>query len=210
MWRGMRVLLGCRRASDGCTGGCRRRDFSGPHQTRSGARLVLPEWSHCPTSRCWPAWPPVTRRRPRRSYAATRRASTGWRARSSAARRWPRTSPRRRGRVTTWLLTITRNTAIDAVRYQRELPTDPSLLLGVLDGRADGAPDPSDVDSRDDLRRALGKLPSEQSLPLVLMVLYGLTARDIAEREGIPVGTVKTRVRRGFSLLRQGLGVSDD
>lgn len=116
----------------------------------------------------------------------------------------------RRGRVTTWLLTITRNTAIDAVRYQRELPTDPSLLLGVLDGRADGAPDPSDVDSRDDLRRALGTLPSEQSLPLVLMVLYGLTARDIAEREGIPIGTVKTRVRRGFSLLRQALGVSDD
>ena len=66
------------------------------------------------------------------------------------------------------------------------------------------------MDSRDDLRRALSQLPSEQSLPLVLMVLYGLTARDIAEREGIPVGTVKTRVRRGFSLLRQGLGVSDD
>ena len=116
----------------------------------------------------------------------------------------------RRGRVTTWLLTITRNTAIDAVRYQREVPTDPSLLLGALDRRPAGAPDPSDVDSRDDLRRALSQLPSEQSLPLVLMVLYGLTARDIAEREGIPVGTVKTRVRRGFSLLRQGLGVSDD
>jgi RNA polymerase sigma-70 factor (ECF subfamily) len=116
----------------------------------------------------------------------------------------------RRGRVAPWLLMITRNTAIDAVRYQREVPTDPSLLLGTLAGQPAKASGPSDMDSRDELRQQLGQLPTEQSVPLILMVLYGLTAREVAEREGIPVGTVKTRVRRAFSLLRQRLGVSDD
>ena len=38
----------------------------------------------------------------------------------------------RRGRVSTWLLTITRNTAVDAVCYRHEDPTDPSLLMAML------------------------------------------------------------------------------
>jgi RNA polymerase sigma-70 factor (ECF subfamily) len=116
----------------------------------------------------------------------------------------------RRGRVATWLLTITRNAAIDAIRYQREVPTDPEVLLGTLTAQPDAGPTLSDVDSTDYLRRALRRLPAEQSAPLVLMVFYGLTAKEVAEREGIPVGTVKTRVRRAFSVLREGLGVRDD
>src|SRR5919107_1329199 len=44
MWRGIRILLERRRASDGCTGGRRRRDFSAAGQTGSGPRLVVPEW----------------------------------------------------------------------------------------------------------------------------------------------------------------------
>jgi DNA-directed RNA polymerase specialized sigma24 family protein len=43
----------------------------------------------------------------------------------------------------------------------------------------------------------------------VLMTFYGLTARDIAEREGVPLGTVKTRVRRGLGALRERLGATD-
>ncbi len=116
----------------------------------------------------------------------------------------------RRGRVATWLLTITRNTAIDAVRYHREAATDPDVLLGVLDGRGE-APDPqaSDVDTSEQLRSALRGLPREQSRPLVLMVFYGLTAKEIAALDGTPVGTVKTRIRRSLRALRQRLGVAD-
>jgi RNA polymerase sigma factor (sigma-70 family) len=116
----------------------------------------------------------------------------------------------RRGRVATWLLTITRNAAIDAVRYQHEVPADPDLLLGALTGQPDSLPGTSDVDSGDYLRRALRRLPAEQAAPLVLMVFYGLTAKEVAERQGIPVGTVKTRVRTAFSVLRERLGVRDD
>jgi DNA-directed RNA polymerase specialized sigma24 family protein len=42
------------------------------------------------------------------------------------------------------------------------------------------------------------------------MTFYGLTAKDVAERDGIPVGTVKSRVRRGLEALRGRLGASDD
>jgi RNA polymerase sigma-70 factor (ECF subfamily) len=117
----------------------------------------------------------------------------------------------RRGPVASWLLTITRNAAIDAVRYRREVPTDPDVLIGALAGRSSDLDRPgSAVETADELRQALRELPREQSTPLVLMVFYGLTAKEVAARDGIPVGTVKTRVRRAFSVLRQRLGVRDD
>jgi RNA polymerase sigma-70 factor (ECF subfamily) len=116
----------------------------------------------------------------------------------------------RRGRVATWLLTITRNTAIDAVRYRRESPMDPDVLTGVL---LAGDTDPETADrwmTTDEIRDALRTLPENQSRPVVLMTFYGLTAKEIAERDGVPVGTVKTRVRRGLGALRERLGARDE
>ena len=114
----------------------------------------------------------------------------------------------RRGRVSTWLLTITRNTAIDAVRYRHDAPMDPDLLLGLLtlpdEGRSEDDPD-GDLG----LREALAALPPEQSAPIVLMTYLGLTAKEIASRDDLPVGTVKSRVRRGLLELRRRLGVHD-
>src|SRR5262245_30834566 len=52
----------------------------------------------------------------------------------------------RRGRVSTWLLTITRNAAVDAVRYGHESPMDPDLLLALLTARED-TDDPDDPDT---------------------------------------------------------------
>jgi RNA polymerase sigma-70 factor (ECF subfamily) len=116
----------------------------------------------------------------------------------------------RRGSVATWLLTITRNTAIDAVRYRRETPMDPDLLTRSLLDDRDERPEPGErVAATDQVRSALRSLPAEQSRPVVLMTFYGLTARDIAERDDLPVGTVKTRVRRGLAALRERLGAAD-
>jgi RNA polymerase sigma factor (sigma-70 family) len=116
----------------------------------------------------------------------------------------------RRGRVTTWLLTITRNTAIDAVRYRRETPMDPDILTSVLLG-GDATPDTADQwTTTEEIRDALAALPPNQSRPVVLMTFYGLTASEIAERDGLPVGTVKTRVRRGLGALRERMAVRDD
>jgi RNA polymerase sigma factor (sigma-70 family) len=114
----------------------------------------------------------------------------------------------RRGRVSTWLLTITRNAAVDAVRYRHESPMDPDVLLAVLSRRDDVLPG-QDVESLLMLRAALAELPPEQSRPIVQMAFQGLTAKEIAERHDIPVGTVKTRVRRGLRRLGDRLGVRD-
>ncbi len=117
----------------------------------------------------------------------------------------------RRGRVSTWLLTITRNSAIDAVRYRRESPVDPDVLTGLL---LAGPPAEEPATDRwlttEQIRDALAALPPEQSRPVVLMTFYGLTAAEIADRDGLPVGTVKTRVRRGLGALRHGLEARDD
>lgn len=116
----------------------------------------------------------------------------------------------RRGRVATWLLVITRNIAIDAVRIRREDPVDPHALLAVLTA-GERAVDSAAIGFEDaeHLREALRGLPAEQSGPIVLMIFYGLTAKEIAESAGVPLGTVKTRVRRGLAKLREGLGVTD-
>ena len=75
----------------------------------------------------------------------------------------------RRGRVATWLLTITRNTAIDAVRYRRESPMDPDVLTGLLLA-GDTAPETADRwMTTDEIRDALRTLPPNQSRPVVLM-----------------------------------------
>ena len=116
----------------------------------------------------------------------------------------------RRGPVATWLLTITRNTAIDSIRYRRETPMDPDVLTTSLLDDRDTQPGPADqAAARDQVRTALRLLPPDQRRPVVLMTFYGLTARDIAERDGVPLGTVKTRVRRGLAALRERLGATD-
>jgi RNA polymerase sigma-70 factor (ECF subfamily) len=114
----------------------------------------------------------------------------------------------RRGSVATWLLAITRNAAIDAIRYRRDDPVDPSQLVALLTVGGDSG-GTEDVDASLELRAALAELPVEEAGPIVQMTFYGLTAQEIASRDDLPVGTVKTRVRRGLRTLRLRMGVRD-
>jgi RNA polymerase sigma factor (sigma-70 family) len=116
----------------------------------------------------------------------------------------------RKGIAVTWLLTITRNLAVDAMRLRGEWPVDPHLLLGTLTTREQGNASAVTFEDAEELRDALRALPPEQSTPIVLSVFYGLTASEIADREHIPLGTAKTRLRRGLAKLREALGVTDD
>jgi RNA polymerase sigma-70 factor (ECF subfamily) len=111
----------------------------------------------------------------------------------------------RRGRVATWLLTITRNLAVDAMRLRRDQPTDPARLMVAMVADVGEA----EYEGPEQLRAGLRSLPADQARPLVLAVVYGLTAKEIAVQEGIPLGTAKTRIRRGLARLRQALGVND-
>jgi RNA polymerase sigma-70 factor (ECF subfamily) len=113
----------------------------------------------------------------------------------------------RRGSVTTWLLTITRNLAIDALRAMRAVPTDPDVLAGMLPAAGGSGPDGAAVASDDAarVRAALASLPPEQQRAVVLARFSGLTAAEIGEREGVPLGTAKTRIRTGLLRLREAM-----
>jgi RNA polymerase sigma factor (sigma-70 family) len=119
----------------------------------------------------------------------------------------------RRGRVATWLLSITRNLAIDATRMRRSWPADPEVIAAELSLSAP-APGPDEVelppDERDRLRRAISDLPEGQRTALVSAAYLGRTAREISEQQGVPLGTIKTRIRAAMKKLRSELEVEDD
>ncbi len=117
----------------------------------------------------------------------------------------------RRGSVLTWLLVITRNAAIDAVRARRTAPTETEILDRLVD-EAMHHPDMEElVLHRVETERAVRRLQDlapEQARAVVLAVLAGCTAQEVSRREGIPLGTAKTRIRTGLRRLRAS--VEDD
>jgi RNA polymerase sigma factor (sigma-70 family) len=112
----------------------------------------------------------------------------------------------RRGQVATWLLTIARNAALDRARLRSATPLDPDIVAAELD-RA--APDDGVVE-RAHVRGAVAELPADQRRALVLSMYAGRTAREISEIDGVPLGTVKTRIRAAMTKLRATLGVEHD
>lgn len=110
----------------------------------------------------------------------------------------------RRGAVSTWLLTITRNLAIDALRVRRPEPMDPWMAADLLPPDAsDPARSAADADDVRRLRRALSALPVEQRRTVVLATIGGRTTAEIGLLEGIPTATAKTRLRTGLRRLRE-------
>ena len=114
----------------------------------------------------------------------------------------------RRGSVLTWLMTITRNVAIDAVRVRRPDAMDPTTLLGFLPAAVTPDPEASavDADTLDRLRPVLDALPLEQRRAVLLATIAGRTTTEIGEIEGVPIGTAKTRLRTGLLKLAAGAG----
>jgi RNA polymerase sigma-70 factor, ECF subfamily len=106
-----------------------------------------------------------------------------------------------RGRLSTWLMAIGHNLAIDRLRH-RSGAARPSLVL------VDELPDPpvsheDELLDRETARRALAALPAQDQELLSLAYFRGMTAREIAEADGIPLGTVKTRLRTALIKLRR-------
>lgn len=110
----------------------------------------------------------------------------------------------RRGSVTSWVLTITRNLTIDALRMRRAVPTDPSDFAAAANISLEHNPEDGirRLDLSETLRAALSQLSPEQRRAVVLASVYGRTALEISEEEGIPLGTAKTRIRTGLLRLR--------
>lgn len=120
----------------------------------------------------------------------------------------------RRASVLTWILTITRNAAIDAVRARRSTPTDEALLDQLLQDTLASPPDLQEravhrLETEAAVRRLHAVAP-EQARAVVLAVLGGCTAAEVGQREGIPLGTAKTRIRTGLRRLRAALEVDHE
>lgn len=118
----------------------------------------------------------------------------------------------RRGHVSTWVLSITRNTSVDAARLKRADPLDPHALVALCereDQRDTNDPLIAGLDL-DRVKETVRTLPEEQKVALMQAAFYGRTAREIAEIEDVPLGTVKTRIRTALIKVRAALEVSDD
>ena len=98
---------------------------------------------------------------------------------------------------------MTHNFAIDVVRGRSALPMDPADLPVVLAAMTD---DPERVavanDRAQGLRRALAGLPVPHARAVAMSGIYGMSAQQVADTEGIPLGTAKTRIRDGMQKLR--------
>ena len=116
-----------------------------------------------------------------------------------------------RGKLLSWLLTITHHRAIDELRRRRSQPETDGLqeqLAAVEDPDADPSKSLTQVEEREAVRHALAQLPEAQRRPLELAYYGGLTQVEIAQLLHEPLGTIKTRMRLGMQKLR-GLLVSE-
>jgi RNA polymerase sigma factor (sigma-70 family) len=118
----------------------------------------------------------------------------------------------RKGRVSTWLLSIARNLAIDVTRMRRMDPVDPDVISAELSfASQEPGVDERDLqpDEREQLRSAITELPDDQRRALVLAAYMGRTAREISDLDDVPLGTVKTRIRTAMLKLRDELEVGE-
>lgn len=112
----------------------------------------------------------------------------------------------RQASVATWLYTIARNRRIDRLRREKRPafdPDDPALVPDPVP-LPDQALDTADSESR--LRAALQSLPQDQAHLLKLAFFSDLSHSDIAAREALPLGTVKSRIRLALARLKSQLG----
>ena len=108
-----------------------------------------------------------------------------------------------RGSLPGWLLVIARNRAIDRLRGRSrrllEETMEPVATALALDTSA------AQAEAMAKVTAALGSLPANQREALELAYFEGLTHTEIADRTGVPLGTVKTRLRTAVQSLKKAL-----
>jgi len=115
----------------------------------------------------------------------------------------------RRGQPSTWILTLTHHKAVDTVRREQRRRADS------LEDAADMGDTGPPVDeqawqgvAREQVRRAMARLPDPQREVLELAYFAGYTQSELAERLALPIGTVKSRTFAAMSSLRQLLAAA--
>jgi RNA polymerase sigma-70 factor, ECF subfamily len=132
--------------------------------------------------------------------------------------RQPASYQANRGRLLPWLLGVAHHHAVDVLRRRQleqrhRVPPPPrangDALADMLDnlGLTSTEGDPQSragaFEQRSAIQGALARLPIEQRLPLELAYYKGMTQIEVAALLGLPLGTVKTRMRLGLQQLRK-------
>jgi RNA polymerase sigma factor (sigma-70 family) len=107
-----------------------------------------------------------------------------------------------RAKPSTWVLTLVHRRAVDLVRREDRRRTEP--LREPAEDAGGEVPDEADLrDRRAAVQAALQQLPDEQRQALELAYYGGYTQSELAERLGVPLGTVKSRMFAGLTRLRE-------
>jgi RNA polymerase sigma-70 factor (ECF subfamily) len=122
-----------------------------------------------------------------------------------------------RGQFVAWLLRVTRNRSIDVLRKRRpvSLGNVGVLAEGETVDTSSWIPDPDPLPDQqavtstvgEDVRKALLTLPADHRKLLEMAYFGGLTQREIAERTGKPLGTVKTQMRSSMMRLAKMINI---
>ncbi len=116
---------------------------------------------------------------------------------------------RARGKASSWLLALARSRAIDALRRERRFQHEPlhDTAQPEAPGLAPGADELLDVARhRTELHRALMRLGAQPRQLVSLAFFRGMSHEEIAQHTMLPLGTVKSQIRRALLSLRQTLG----
>ena len=112
-----------------------------------------------------------------------------------------------RGTVLSWLVTSLRSRAIDCLRSRKARRADVEENVDEVANLSDSRPSP-EVASVEDarsrvVRRAIAQLSPDQREAIELAYFSGLSHTEVAVHAGLPLGTVKTRIRLGMLHLRE-------
>ena len=114
-----------------------------------------------------------------------------------------------RGNASTWLLTLVHRRAVDLVRREERRRAD-VLDESVPVASGDSVDEAAEVRTeRRAVQAALARLPPDQREALELAYYGGLSQSQLAERLGLPLGTVKSRMFTALATLRDLLGAQE-
>ena len=119
---------------------------------------------------------------------------------------------RGQAKFSSWIYRIALNLCRDWMRRERRAPIAPTpegVDLVELAAEQEPAESIEDLVARHDMSRvvarAMARLPDEQRMAIILKEYHGMTFQEIADLQGCPLSTVKTRLYQGLSVLRRQL-----
>jgi RNA polymerase sigma-70 factor (ECF subfamily) len=107
------------------------------------------------------------------------------------------------GNFAAWIVRVTRNRSLDIVR-SKAFNTDSELPEGLTESQGLEEIALAHLEASR-VRAALAQLPEDQRKPIEMGFFEGVTHEEMARRTGVPLGTIKTRIRSGLHKLRMVL-----